>query len=158
VRSAANQRQRIRALTAIVVAVVGVLGYLRTGSSATSASSSSTKATSSAAPREASSNRVDPRLRQIGFRSPDRLRQHFQKHGAEFGAISEARYLSLAQDLRDAPLSKVVIETEQKDGTVSRFDRATGAFIAFDRSLIIRTFFRPNDGERYFWRAAGRSH
>lgn len=64
----------------------------------------------------------------------------------------------MAQDLRDAPLSKRVIETTQKDGTISRFDRSTGAFIAFNRDLTIRTFFKPNDGEDYFWRASKLDH
>ena len=105
-----------------------------------------------------SSNRSDPRLRAIGFRSQQRLDDHYRKHGREFGNISEREYLALAQDLRDAPLSKRVIETTQKDGTISRFDRSTGAFTAFDRDLTIRTLFKPNDGETYFWRAAKLDH
>jgi pyocin large subunit-like protein len=35
---------------------------------------------------------------------------------------------------------------------VTRFDRRTKAFIAFERNLIIRTFFKPADGEKYFQR------
>lgn len=62
----------------------------------------------------------------------------------------------MAQDLRDAPLSKNVVEAEQVGGTLSRFNRATGAFVAFDPDLTIRTFFRPDDGEAYFVRAAKR--
>lgn len=108
--------------------------------------------------RAPASNRADPRLRRIGFRSLTKLHQHFDKHGAEFGTISEDEYLRRAQDLRDATLSKQVIETAQLDGTISRFDRTSGAFLAFDTDLTIRTFFRPNDGENYFWRAAGRRH
>lgn len=104
------------------------------------------------------SNRNDPALRAIGFRSQQKLDDHYTKHGREFGNISKAQYLALAQDLRDAPLSNTVIETTQKDGTLSRFNRLSGAFMAFDRSLIIRTFFKPNDGENYFWRAAKLTH
>lgn len=104
------------------------------------------------------SNRADPRLRRIGFRSSTKLHEHFAKHGGEFGNISEDEYLRRAQALRDAPVSKQVIETTQPGGTLSRFDRSSGSFIAFDTDLTIRTFFRPNDGENYFWRAAGRRH
>jgi pyocin large subunit-like protein len=103
-------------------------------------------------------NRTDPRLRRIAFRSPSKLHQHFEKHGREFGNITEEQYLAMAQDLRDATLSNRVLEATQLDGTVSRFDRTTGAFIAFDTDLTIRTFFKPNDGEAYFRRAANRSH
>ena len=104
------------------------------------------------------SNLSDPRLRAIGFRSESRLDDHYAKHGNEFGSISKAQYLSMAQDLRDAPLSGTVIEATQADGSISRFDRSTGGFLAFNPDLVIRTFFRPNGGEAYFRRAAGKAH
>jgi len=94
----------------------------------------------------------------IGFRSGAQLNEHFQKHGAEFGRISRAEYLRLAQSLRDAPVGGSIEEIRRTDGTVSRFDRSTGAFIAFDRDGTIRTFFKPNDGEAYFRRQAMRVH
>jgi pyocin large subunit-like protein len=94
----------------------------------------------------------------IGFRSADRLAEHYAKHGREFGAISQAEYLRRAQALRDAPLSDSVLEIRRADGVVSRFDRATGSFIAFDPDGTIRTFFRPNDGENYFRRQASQAH
>ena len=63
----------------------------------------------------------------------------------------------MAQLLRDAPLGSTVLEIRRPDGTVSRFDRASGAFIAFDADGTIRTFFKPNDGEVYFSRQLKRS-
>ena len=39
---------------------------------------------------------------------------------------------------------------------VTRYDQQTGAFIAFNPNGIIRTFFKPNDGERYYRRQAER--
>ena len=91
-----------------------------------------------------------------GFRSPQRLDEHFAKHGREFGSITREGYLRQAQALRDAPVSGSVLEVRRADGVVSRFDRRTGAFLAFDSDGIIRTFFRPNDGEAYFRRQARR--
>lgn len=95
----------------------------------------------------------------IGFRDAEHLHEHYQKHGAEFGRISEAEYLRLAQELRDRPAGGDILEAVRTDGVVTRFDRAQGAFLAFDRDRTIRTFFHPNDGERYFQRqlARGRS-
>jgi len=49
-------------------------------------------------------------------------------------------------------------ELRRPDGTTSRFDRSSGAFIAFNSDGTIRTFFKPNDGEAYFRRQARRIH
>ena len=89
---------------------------------------------------------------EIGFRSRERLIEHFRKHGREFSARDAAAYLGLAQALRDRPAGGDVIEAVRRDDVVTRFDRASGAFIAFDRDLTIRTCFKPNDGEAYFRR------
>ncbi len=94
----------------------------------------------------------------IGFRSRAQFDEHFQKHGAEFGHITQQEYLHAAQTLRDAPVGGNIEEIRRDDGTTSRFDRSTGAFLAFNRDGTIRTFFKPNDGEAYFRRQATRVH
>ena len=94
---------------------------------------------------------------ETGFRSHARLVEHFEKHGAEFHAASAQEYLRLALALRDRPAGGDVLERVRDDGAITRFDRASGAFIAFDRDGTIRTFFKPNDGERYFDRQARRT-
>jgi pyocin large subunit-like protein len=88
----------------------------------------------------------------IGFASHEKLVQHYRKHGNEFGAISMADYLRFAQHLRDRPAGATVLEFIRRDGVVSRFDRESGAFIAFNTDKTIRTLFKPNDGEAYFHR------
>jgi pyocin large subunit-like protein len=93
---------------------------------------------------------------EIGFASQRKLREHYEKHGSELGAISKEEYLRQAQMLRDRPAGGDILEVKRSDGVVTRFDRKTGAFVAFDRDLTIRTYFRPNDGERYFLRQARR--
>lgn len=95
---------------------------------------------------------------EIGFRSHQRLAEHFRKHGLDFGARDEAGYLALAQALRDRAAGGDVLEAVRRDGVTTRFDRASGGFIAFDRDLVIRTFFKPNDGEVYFRRQLEREH
>ena len=92
----------------------------------------------------------------VGFADARRLDEHFEKHGAEFGRITKQDYLRQAQLLRDAKVSGPVLETVRRDGVTTRFDRQTGAFIAFNPDGVIRTFFKPNDGERYFRRQAER--
>ncbi len=92
----------------------------------------------------------------VGFRSAGQLADHFAKHGAEFGAIDQDAYLRLAQGLRDAPVGGDVLEIARDDGVTTRFDRGTGAFVAFSADGVLRTFFRPADGEAYFLRQADR--
>lgn len=93
-----------------------------------------------------------------GFASAERLEEHFYKHGAEFGAANAEAYLALAQKLRDAPVGGNIEEAKRaSDGVLTRYDRGTGAFIAFDQDGTIRTFFKPND-EGYFRRQLNRRH
>lgn len=88
----------------------------------------------------------------IGFSSQEALAEHFEKHGHEFNARSESDYLKMAQALRDAPLGKEILEGVRADSVVTRFDKSSGAFLACNEDGTIRTFFRPNDGEDYYWR------
>jgi pyocin large subunit-like protein len=92
------------------------------------------------------------------FRSRAQLDEHYQKHGAEFCAISEAEYLRLAQELRDAPPGGPILEARRRDGEFSKFDRRHSYFGAYNRDGTIRTFFIPNNGERYFRRQAQRAY
>ena len=92
----------------------------------------------------------------IGFVDQRRLDEHYAKHGAEFGRITKQDYLHQAQLLRDAEVGGPVLQTVRGDGVTTRYDRQTGAFIAFNRNGTIRTFFKPHDGERYYRRQAER--
>ena len=92
------------------------------------------------------------------MRGQRRLDDHYQKHGNEFGRITKQDYLRQAQLLRDAKVGGPVLETVRRDGVVTRFDRDTGAFIAFNANGVIRTFFKPNDGERYYRRQSERGN
>ena len=88
----------------------------------------------------------------VGFASRTKLVEHYEKHGREFGSITIDEYLQMAQELRDRPADGSVVEAARSDGVVTRFDRGSGAFLAFTADRTIRTFFKPNDGEAYFRR------
>ncbi len=103
----------------------------------------------------ATSPDVDTR---VGFTSKRSLEEHFAKHVSEFGSITQAQYLRLAQELRDAKVGGTVRETERADGVITRFDTRSGAFLAFHDDKTIRTFFKPNDGLRYFERQLDKDH
>ena len=91
-----------------------------------------------------------------GFRSRRQFDGHYAKHGREFGNISQQEYLHRAQTLRDTPPGGPVLEADKPGGIVTKFDRRTGSFIAYNADRTIRTFFIPVDGERYFRRQAKR--
>jgi pyocin large subunit-like protein len=93
---------------------------------------------------------------EIGFATRRKFLDHFEKHGAEFGSISREEYLRQAQILCDSHAGGDVLEAVRADGVITRFDRKTGAFLAFNPDLTIRTYFKPNDGERYFRRQSRR--
>lgn len=91
-----------------------------------------------------------------GFRSKRQFEEHYSKHGREFGSISAQEYLHRAQALRDAPAGGPILQAIKPGGIVTKFDRRSGAFGAYNPDRTIRTFFIPNDGERYFRRQATR--
>ena len=92
----------------------------------------------------------------IGFASRKKWLDHFAKHGREFGNITADDYLRQAQALRDRAAGGEVLESVRRDGVVTRFDQQSGAFLAFNADLTVRTFFKPNDGANYFWRQSKR--
>jgi pyocin large subunit-like protein len=91
-----------------------------------------------------------------GFRTQRQFDEHYQKHGREFGKITQAEYLRLAQALRDDSTGGPVLQVIKPTGIITRFDRRNGAFGAYNPDGTIRTFFIPNNGERYFHNQAGR--
>src|SRR3954451_18250449 len=82
-----------------------------------------------------------------GFRSRRQFDEHFQKHGSEFGKITQSEYLRLGQELRDAPGGGPILEA-RRGAVATRFDRRWGYFGAYNGDGTIRTFFIPNQGER----------
>ena len=93
----------------------------------------------------------------VGWTSRASLESHFRKHASEFGNITLDEYLDQAKALRDAAVDASVLEIVRKDGVITRFDKPSGSFLAFNKDKTIRTFFRPDDGERYFRRQAERA-
>ncbi|HET6489879.1 MAG TPA: hypothetical protein VFG28_08955 [Syntrophales bacterium] len=106
------------------------------------------------------SNAVSSHIKRpdIGFASRQKLIDHYRKHGREFGTITLEQYLKGAQELRDRPAGGEILENARPDGSITRFDRQSGDFIAFGRDGVIRTYFKPTDGERYYTRQLGRRH
>ncbi len=150
-----NRRLLMRLVAVALIALIAWLGRATREAPGATTAAPTAPVVAAPAPAAVSDPVTHP---EIGFRDPSHLAEHFQKHGAEFGGIGANEYLRAAQTLRDRPAGGDVLESVRADGVVTRFDRASGAFLAFDRDLVIRTFFRPNDGERYFQRQLRRGH
>lgn len=109
-----------------------------------------------AVPRAVSTPALTGVRPEVGFATRQTFLDHFDKHGREFGDINRDDYLRLAQKLRDAPVGGPILEVVRRDGVITRYDRVSGAFLAFNADRTIRTFFKPNDGENYFRRQGKR--
>ncbi len=91
-----------------------------------------------------------------GFSSVHRLEDSFERYGREFGPITQAQYLDLAQKLRDTRPGSNILESRRPNGIISKFDRKRGFFGSYDPDRTIRSFFIPVDGLRYFERQSRR--
>jgi pyocin large subunit-like protein len=144
---------KVRALRLLLLSIL-VLGFGESCSLHRSPPASNASAAGSN--RNAATRPVRTEAPSVGFASPSKLAEHYEKHGREFGSVTIDQYLRMAQELRDRPVEGTVVEALRSDGVVTRFDRASGAFLAFNRDRTIRTFFKPNDGESYFRRQLNR--
>jgi pyocin large subunit-like protein len=138
-----------------LLVVIALLAYFTACSAKHTTREDTNRNQTTAAPTSSPATR---RTSSVGFASREKLLEHYRKHGREFGNISVEEYLEIAQTLRDQPAGGGIVEAVRADGVVTRFDRNTGVFIAFNRDDgTIRTCFKPNDGEAYFRRQLKRS-
>ncbi|MBR6873662.1 MAG: hypothetical protein IKN17_09190 [Ruminococcus sp.] len=88
--------------------------------------------------------------KQYSFRSKKLFDSHYQKHGSEFGSITQEEYLKLANDLLNSDSDTILHKTEKEDGDDVYFDTATGYFLVLSTDGYIRTFFIPDKGIEYY--------
>ena len=82
------------------------------------------------------------------FRSEEKLEAHYQKHGGEFGSITQQEYLEMANDLIRRG-NEVETKTDE-DGDTLFYDIEKNQFLVLAKDGYIRTFFRPDDGIGYW--------
>ena len=83
--------------------------------------------------------------------NPATLQDHFQRHGADFGAQSEQEYAQMAHDfyLR-AQQENLQTKVDPRDGTIRVYDPQTNTFGSYNANGSTRTFFKPTAGQAYF--------
>lgn len=75
----------------------------------------------------------------LTFRSDERLREHYEKHGKEMGFASAEAYLAAANEVVANP--SVLHKTESEDGDDAYFVEDTGEFVVVSQKGYIRTYF-----------------
>lgn len=83
------------------------------------------------------------------FRNKSTYDSHYEKHGDEFGSITQEQYLQLANELIFSDADTVLTKYAD-DGDFMYFDTATGYFLVLSPDDYIRTFFVPDDGIDYW--------
>ena len=81
------------------------------------------------------------------FRNQDLFNEHFNKHGHEFGDISQAEYLKIANRLF---ASQDALRKTESDGDLLFYDEGSNTFGVLSKDGYIRTCFKPDDGIAYW--------
>ncbi len=89
--------------------------------------------------------------KQYTFRNQKRFDEHYEKHGKEFGNITQEEYLELANDLINSKSDRV-LHKYSDDGDYMYFDQDTNYFLVLASDGYIRTFFIPSAGIKYWER------
>ncbi|MCX5705101.1 MAG: hypothetical protein NTZ92_03450 [Candidatus Omnitrophica bacterium] len=81
---------------------------------------------------------------QVGDFAPGQLQAHYQKHGYEFGNISQDEYLAGARAILSAFPDNDLLEKRRSNGDVLHYRASTGEFAVMASDGRIRTYFRTD--------------
>lgn len=91
---------------------------------------------------------IAPVTRQYTFASKKLLDEHYQKHGIEMGFASAEDYEKAASDVVNNPNALTKKEAEDNDDVY--YVEATNEFVVVSTRGFIRTYFKPNNGKKYY--------
>lgn len=89
----------------------------------------------------------------IGTSKFPRYNYKFGKHAVEWsqwGSISKTAYYNRAIRLAESQIGGKILGFTSKEGTIFRFNNATGEFVTKNPNGYIETFFRPTEGLTYY--------
>lgn len=101
---------------------------------------------------EETASETEKAVQKYYFRSEKLFDSHYEKHGAEFGDITQDEYLDLANELINAEGDNILHKTEKEDGDFLYYDTETNEFLVLSTDGYIRTFFKPSAGLDYWER------
>lgn len=82
------------------------------------------------------------------FRNSKDLKDHFKKHGAEFGYENKEQYLEGANKVINS--SDALHKLEKEDNDDVYYLESSNEFVIVSVDGYIRTYFKPNDGIEYY--------
>ncbi|MEG2110580.1 MAG: polymorphic toxin-type HINT domain-containing protein [Clostridium sp.] len=85
------------------------------------------------------------------FKTQKLLDSHYEKHGNEFGDISKKQYVEGAQKLIGSSGSDIMIKVKD-NGDKLFYNSKTNEFAVRSQKGVIRTYFKPKAGIKYFER------
>lgn len=85
---------------------------------------------------------------ELKFRYEDRLTEHFQKQGSEFGYKTAEEYLAGANRVIASP--DALHKKEAEDGDDVYYLEATNEIVFVSGDGYIRTYFKPSSGIDYY--------
>ena len=86
--------------------------------------------------------------------NPRTLQDHFDRHGADFQAADPADYARQAHAFY-AARAQYQVKTDL-DGSLRVYDAQTNAFGAYNPDGTTKTYFKPDNGQAYFYRQPGK--
>lgn len=84
------------------------------------------------------------------FRTKKQFDGHFEKHGKEFGSITQEEYLKKANDLINNDSDTILHKTEAEDGDYIFYDTVNNEILFLSADGYIRTYFKPSSGIDYY--------
>ena len=84
------------------------------------------------------------------FRTKKQFDGHFEKHGKEFGSITQEEYLKKANDLINNDSDTILHKTEAEDGDYIFYDTVNNEILFLSTDGYIRTYFKPSSGIDYY--------
>lgn len=82
------------------------------------------------------------------FRNEKLLREHFEKHGSEFGYKNEEQYVKGAVAVINSPTS--LHKKEAEDGDDIYYDKDKNEIVFVSKDGYIRSYFKPTNGINYY--------
>jgi pyocin large subunit-like protein len=87
----------------------------------------------------------------LGFSDLTR-KQHFDRHGKEYGVKTASEYENLAKEFRDRPNTATTREFTSKDGFRFKYEESSNDFLITKPSGEIVTLYKPTGGLAYWER------
>ncbi|WP_019002018.1 hypothetical protein [Succinimonas amylolytica] len=105
-------------------------------------------ASGSAPPKAAAAEEGSRKTSGLRFRNEHLLKDHFSRHGRAMGFSSPKEYERAARGVVQNPAA--LHKIQKKDGDDVYYLESGNDFVVVSADGYIRTYFRPNNGIRYF--------